>query len=391
MRHTAIVLSLLLSFSLNYSLAQKKERIVEDFKPTEVNQPGKLYPQVNSERRVRVQILAPDAKSVQFDIGGVKYDMRKDSDGLWTGESDPQDEGFHYYQLNIDGASVPDPGTLYFYGAGRWGSGIEIPAHDQDFYAVRNVPHGLVSELIYFSEVTQHWRRCFVYTPADYEQNTNERYPVLYLQHGSFEDETGWVKQGKANLIMDNLIDSKKAVTMILVMDNGYAYKPHKNTINGSGSYPVSVFEEVMMNEVIPLIDSKFRTIPDRKDRAIAGLSMGANQTMRIIMNNLETFSNYGGFSGTSNYPGSEEINTKTFLDGKFDDGKSINNQIDLFWLGLGTKEPVPFPDSVGAFRNMLEKQGIKYTYYESPETAHEWLTWRRSLYQYAQLLFKKN
>lgn len=391
MRHTAIVLSLLLSFSLNYSLAQKKERIVEDFKPTEVNQPGKLYPQVNSERRVRVQILAPDAKSVQFDIGGVKYDMRKDSDGLWTGESDPQDEGFHYYQLNIDGASVPDPGTLYFYGAGRWGSGIEIPAHDQDFYAVRNVPHGLVSELIYFSEVTQHWRRCFVYTPADYEQNTNERYPVLYLQHGSFEDETGWVKQGKANLIMDNLIDSKKAVPMILVMDNGYAYKPHKNTINGSGSYPVSVFEEVMMNEVIPLIDSKFRTIPDRKDRAIAGLSMGANQTMRIIMNNLETFSNYGGFSGTSNYPGSEEINTKTFLDGKFDDGKSINNQIDLFWLGLGTKEPVPFPDSVGAFRNMLEKQGIKYTYYESPETAHEWLTWRRSLYQYAQLLFKKN
>ena len=391
MRHTAIVLSLLLSFSLNYSLAQKKERIVEDFKPTEVNQPGKLYPQVNSERRVRVQILAPDAKSVQFDIGGVKYDMRKDSDGLWTGESDPQDEGFHYYQLNIDGASVPDPGTLYFYGAGRWGSGIEIPAHDQDFYAVRNVPHGLVSELIYFSEVTQHWRRCFVYTPADYEQNTNERYPVLYLQHGSFEDETGWVKQGKANLIMDNLIDSKKAVPMILVMDNGYAYKPHKNTINGSGSYPVSVFEEVMMNEVIPLIDSKFRTIPDRKDRAIAGLSMGANQTMRIIMNNLETFSNYGGFSGTSNYPGSEEINTKTFLDVKFDDGKSINNQIDLFWLGLGTKEPVPFPDSVGAFRNMLEKQGIKYTYYESPETAHEWLTWRRSLYQYAQLLFKKN
>ena len=287
MRHTAIVLSLLLSFSLNYSLAQKKERIVEDFKPTEVNQPGKLYPQVNSERRVRVQILAPDAKSVQFDIGGVKYDMRKDSDGLWTGESDPQDEGFHYYQLNIDGASVPDPGTLYFYGAGRWGSGIEIPAHDQDFYAVRNVPHGLVSELIYFSEVTQHWRRCFVYTPADYEQNTNERYPVLYLQHGSFEDETGWVKQGKANLIMDNLIDSKKAVTMILVMDNGYAYKPHKNTINGSGSYPVSVFEEVMMNEVIPLIDSKFRTIPDRKDRAIAGLSMGANQTMRIIMEAL--------------------------------------------------------------------------------------------------------
>ena len=154
--------------------------------------------------------------------------MRKDDKGLWTGESAPQDEGFHYYQLNIDGASVPDPGTIYFYGAGRWGSGIEIPAHDQDFYAVKDVPHGLLSEVIYFSEITRAWRRCFVYTPPGYESNSNERYPVIYLQHGSFEDETGWAKQGKTNLIMDNLIASKKAVPMIVVMDNGYAYKPRE-------------------------------------------------------------------------------------------------------------------------------------------------------------------
>lgn len=170
-------------------------------------------------------------------------------------------------------------------------------------------------------------------------------------------------------------------------MDNGYAYKPQDNTADNIR--PVSVFEEVMITEIIPMIDTKFRTMPERKHRAIAGLSMGANQTMRIIMNNLDKFSNYGGFSGTSNYPSANEIDVETFLDGKFNDGKKVNEQIDVLWLGLGTKEPEPFPGSIGAFRKMLDKQGIEHTYYESQGTAHEWQTWRRSLYQYAQLLFK--
>lgn len=362
-------------------------KVIEDFKPSSVNQAGKEYPQVNSEGRVRVRISAPDANYVQLDIGGVKYDLTKDEEGYWMGESAPQDEGFHYYQLNIDGASVPDPGTKYFYGAGRWGSGIEVPAHDREFYAMKNVPHGLVSEVNYYSKLTQTHRRSFVYTPPGYQTTPNKHYPVLYLQHGSFEDETGWPGQGKANLILDNLIAAQKAVPMIIVMDNGYAFKPQGNADNNGR--PVSVFEEVMITEIIPMIDAKFRTKADRKNRAIAGLSMGANQTMRIIMNNLDVFSNYGGFSGTSNYPSAEEIDPATFLDGKFNDGEKVNEQIDVFWLGLGTKEPEPFPGSIGAFREMLGKQGIEHTYYESQDTAHEWLTWRRSLYQYAQLLFK--
>ncbi len=366
-----------------------KSEATEDFKPSSVNQPGKQFPQVNSEGRVRVQISAPEAKIVQLDIGGVKYDLPKDSNGIWTGHSAPQDPGFHYYQLSIDGALVPDPGSLYFYGAGRWGSGIEIPAQDQEFYAVKDVPHGLVSENIYFSKITGSWRRCFVYTPADYQKDTKTRYPVLYLQHGSFEDETGWPAQGKANLIMDNLIAAQKATPMIVVMDNGYAYKPQDNSNTDTMARPVSVFEEVMIHEIIPMIDSKFRTIADREHRAIAGLSMGANQTMRIIMNNLDKFAYYGGFSGTSNYPGSDPIDPATFLDGKFNDREALNKKLKVFWLGLGTKEPNPFPASVGAFRNMLEKQGIKYIYYESEGTAHEWLTWRRDLFQYAQFLFK--
>lgn len=362
-------------------------KVVEDFKPSSVNQPGKQFPQVNSERSVRTIISAPEAKKVQLDIGGVKYDMVKDTKGVWTGESAPQDEGFHYYQLNIDGASVPDPGTKYFYGAGRWGSGIEIPASDDEFYALKDVPHGLVSENIYFSKITNSFRRCFVYTPDGYEKDAKTRYPVLYLQHGSFEDETGWTAQGDANLILDNLIAAKKAVPMIIVMDNGYAYKPQTNA--DGKIRPVSVFEEVMINEIIPMIDSKFRTIADREHRAIAGLSMGANQTMRIIMNNLGKFAYYGGFSGTSNYPSSDQIDPATFLDGKFNDGAAFNKQIKVFWLGLGTKEPNPFPGSVGAFRKMLEKQGIKYVYYESQGTAHEWLTWRRDLNEFAPRLFK--
>jgi enterochelin esterase family protein len=385
MTFKTIIVFLVAFFTYTFSIAQTSKPL-EEFKPSSVNQPGRQFPQVNSERCVRTSISAPEAKKVQLDIGGVKYDLVKDENGVWTGESAPQDEGFHYYQLNIDGASIPDPGTKYFYGAGRWGSGIEIPAKDQEFYDLKDVSHGLVSENIYFSKITNSFRRCFVYTPAGYEKDAKTRYPVLYLQHGSFEDETGWASQGKAGLILDNLIAAKKAVPMIIVMDNGYAYKPQTGETN---TRPASVFEEVMINEIIPMIDSKFRTIADREHRAIAGLSMGANQTMRIIMNNLDKFASYGGFSGTSNYPGTAEIDPATFLDGKFNDGKAFNKQVKVFWLGLGTKEPNPFPGSVGAFRKMLEKQGIKYVYYESEGTAHEWLTWRRSLHQYAQLLFK--
>lgn len=358
-------------------------QVVEDFKPSSVNQQGKEFPQVNSEGRVRARIYAPEAKRVQLDLGGVKYDLVKDEKGVWTGESAPQQQGFHYYQLNVDGASVPDPGTKYFYGAGRWGSGIEIPAHDAAFYALKDVPHGLLSELNYYSKITQSWRRCFVYTPAGYETDTKKRYPVLYLQHGSFEDETGWGSQGKANLILDNLIAEKKAVPMLIVMDNGYAARP-----DVQAPLQTTAFEEVLMQEVIPMIDAKFRTLPYRESRAIAGLSMGANQTMRIAMNHPETFAYYGGFSGTSNYPSTEPLDADTFLDGKFKDGKAVNKQFKVFFLGLGTSEPVPFPGVVKAFRQMMDKQGIKYIYYESPETAHEWLTWRRALYQYAQLLF---
>jgi enterochelin esterase-like enzyme len=176
---------------------------------------------------------------------------------------------------------------------------------------------------------------------------------------------------------------------MIIVMDNGYAFKPKKEQGTTIPTRPAMIFEEVLINEVIPMIDKKFRTINDREHRAIAGLSMGANQTMRIIMNNLDKFAYYGGFSGTANYPSSDEIDVETFLDGAFANGEKVNEQIKVLWLGVGTKEAEVFPKSIGAFRDMLDKQGIEHVFYKSEGTAHEWLTWRRSLHQYVQLLFR--
>src|ERR671934_32572 len=229
----------------------------EDFKPASSNQAGKQYPQVNSERRARFRIVAPQAQSVRVpEWGGIT--LTKGEDGAWVGTTRPLDEGFHYYRINIDGADVPDPGSKFFFGAGRWGSGIEIPAKDEDFYAVKNVPHGQLRENLYFSKSTNTTRRCFVYTPPDYDKNTDVRYPVLYLQHGAGEDETGWGSQGRANLIMDNLIAAGKAKPFIIVMDNGGGIGPRpggpppKGGAGGPPKFDFSSFAKIVTDELIP-------------------------------------------------------------------------------------------------------------------------------------------
>ncbi len=383
----AISAFLLLAFLLpQKSICQ----VVEDFKPSSVNQPGKQYPQVNSEGRVRVQISAPEANRVQLDIGAVKYDLTKDEKGVWTGESAPQDEGFHYYQLNIDGASVPDPGSLYFYGASRWGSGIEIPAHDDDFYALKDVPHGQVREHIYFSPTNNAIRRCFVYTPPGYDQDLNKRYPVLYLQHGGGEDETGWSSQGRANLIMDNLIAERKAKPFIIVMDNGTwrmpgGARPPQGTQRTPGSWPppgwADGFRNTLVKDIIPMIDASYRTLANQQNRAMAGLSMGAMQTRVITLANSDVFSQVGMFSGGSITP--EDIeNNPDFL-----------KNVKLLFISYGSREVESGRFNMGSDPKsnveFLKNKGLNSHYYVSPNTAHEWQTWRRSLYQFAQHLFK--
>lgn len=386
-------------------------QVTEDFKPASTNQEGKQYPMVNSQRMVRAQISAPEANSVKLDIGGVKYEMKKDANGVWTGESAPQDEGFHYYQLNIDGASVPDPGSKYYYGASRWGSGIDIPAADEDFYTVKNVPQGSVNEVYYYSSVTQQMRHGYIYLPAEYYANPTKKFPVLYLQHGMGENETGWSAQGKTGIIMDNLIAAGKAVPFIIFMDNGLnARKPGEQPMGFGGPRPGGqrpqggarpaggqrprmsgadfakmarrmggAFEEVLIKDIIPMVEKNYRVIADADHRAMAGLSMGGMQTHGITLNNPKTFAYVGIFSGGT--IGADELTDVP-------DFKATNK---VLFMSAGGKEK-GMAEGEGSVINAaegLKKIGINAHSYISPETAHEWQTWRRSLYQFAQLLFK--
>ncbi len=364
---------------------------VEDFKPSALNQKGKEFPAVNSERRIRARVVAPDAHSVALDIGAVKYPLTKGEDGAWVGASIPQDEGFHYYQIVVDGAQVPDPNSLYFYGASRWGSGVEVPAKDQDFYAVKNVPHGQLRETPFYSKRSDAVLRCFVYTPPDYEKNPAKRYPVLYLQHGGGEDETGWGSQGKTGLIMDNLIAAGKTKPFIIVMASSYVpgaqmgpprtpapaaqpgAAPRPAGAGGMPRFNFSAFERVLLDELIPFIDGNYRTQADQPHRAMAGLSMGGMQTKQITLANLDKFSHIGIFSG-----GSIATSDITDMD-------SFKKSVKLVFVSYGSRER----GATGkANVEALQQAGVKSVFYESPETAHEWLSWRRSLYQFAPLLF---
>ncbi len=366
-----------------------KKPAVEDFKPSTINQQGKEFPAVNSERRVRARVVAPDAHSVALDIDAVKFPLTKGEDGAWVGTSTPQDEGFHYYQIVVDGAQVPDPNSLFFYGAGRWGSAVEVPAQDEDFYALKNVPHGQLREVRFFSKSSNAFVRCFVYTPPDYDKDPSKRYPVLYLQHGAGEDETGWGSQGHTGRIMDNLLAAGKAKPFIIVMANGGgiprpAGPPPAAAPGAPGRAPApggfprfnfSAFENYLIGDLIPYIDANFRTIADQPHRAMAGLSMGGMQTRQITLANLDKFSHIGIFSGGMITP--DDVK----------DMDAFKKQVKLAFFSFGGRENGAVAKAAA---DALKQAGVNSVYYESPATAHEWQSWRRSLYQFAPLLFQK-
>ena len=387
---------------------------VEDFKPAISNQENKQFPAVNSQRQVRAQIMAPNAKFVGLDIAGKIYEMTKDENGLWTGTSEPQDEGFHYYQLNIDGASVPDPASLYYYGASRWGSGIEVPSADQDFWQVKNVPQGSVSEVFYYSTYTEKMRRCHVYLPAEYYTNPPKKFPVLYLQHGMGENEYGWAEQGHTAQILDNLIAEGKAVPCIIVMDNGLNARrpgeqggfggfggarpqrpqgaaapqgqrpqgaqgqagqagPRRGGFGGFGGFSEG-FKNVLFNDIIPMVEKNYRVIADPQHRAYAGLSMGGMQAREITLANPEKFAYVGSFSSGA-WSVDQVKNSEGFA-----------KNVKLLFMSGGGKENMGCEE---AAKKIHDELGMNAVGYSSPGTAHEWHTWRRSLYQFAQLIFK--
>lgn len=374
MKKYSILFILMLAMLGNVCFAQTSPaEIKEDFKPSSLNQPGKEYPMVNSQGYARFKVDAPQAQSVvvSLGLGGTKggTPLAKAEDGSWMGTTaGPMDEGFHYYHLTIDGGVFNDPGALNYYGSVRWESGIEIPAHDQDFYALKDVPHGKVEQILFPSPSTKTSRRAFVYTPPGYGKDSKTRYPVLYLQHGWGEDETAWSNQGRANLIMDNLIAEGKIKPFIIVMTYGMT-----NEIKfGSGfrNFDFTQFQTVLVDELIPYVDANFATKADQPNRAMAGLSMGGMETKNITLSKPEVFSHYALMSGGTYAP--EDIKDKS--------------KVKLIFLSCGSKER---PDGIKSAVEALKGAGFNAVSYISEGTAHEFQTWRRSLYELAPLLFK--
>ena len=405
----------------------------DDWKPISYVAPGQQYPQLNSENRAKFRIDAPNAKEVGVSLGR-PLTATKGDDGAWTVITSPLVEGFHYYQIIIDGARAADPNTRTFFGSSRWMSGIDVPSDDMDFFAAKDVPHGTVREQPYYSNVSKAWRRSFVYTPPDYDKNPTARYPVLYLQHGAGEDETAWPVQGRTNFILDNLIAEGKAKPMIIVMDNGGGSglfgqprggrggAPGNNLVapnataagapgasaaaaapaatppaapaaapaagagrgpggRGPGGMNFSEFENILLKDIIPMIDSSYRTIADRKARGMAGLSMGGMQTRNIGLSHLDIFSHIGIFSGGTLGDPKAENSPLAKVD-------EFNRLVNVGFVSYGEVEGGS--KTLKEYADSLKVAGLKNVYtYVSPRTAHEFLTWRRSLKEFAPLLFR--
>jgi enterochelin esterase-like enzyme len=383
-----------------------------DCKPSSLNIPGSPYPCIYADGRVAFRVAAPDAQKVQVRLGGA-HDMVRGADGFWTVTIPPQVVGFHYYSIVVDGATVADPATRSFFGSGWDNSAIEVPEPPEvDYYRAKDVPHGQVSQRWYFSKVTGKWRRCYVYTPPDYDAR-RDRYPVLYLMHGWGENEQGWHTQGHADLILDNLIAEKKAKPMIIVMDNLNAAKPGEDATIfsarwlwpqpppssqpaaggrpaapparlGLAGFTGATFTEMMLTDLIPMIERTYRVLPGRENRAMAGLSMGGMQTFLTTLSNLDKFAYIGGFSGSTGGRGGT-FDAKTSNNGVFADAAGFNKKVKVLFLGIGSME------GPGAknFSTALSEAGIKNVFFESPGTAHEWLTWRRCLNDFAPRLFR--
>ena len=348
----------------------------------ETTVPGNEFPKIDKERRAYFRVIAPTANSVQVDICGKKYDMRRDQKGVWCAVTDPLVVGFHYYFINIGGVNVIDPATETFFGCNREAGGIEIPEGDEGNYyrPQQGVAHGQVRSLYYYANATQEWRHAMVYTPAEYEKG-KKRYPVLYLQHGMGEDETGWSKQGHMQHIMDNLIASGEAKPMIVVMESGDVKAPFRGGDNRQGfsEYGAS-FYKVMTQDLISTIDSQFRTLTDRDHRAMAGLSWGGHQTFDLVLNNMDKFAWMGAFSGAI-----FGLDVKTAYNGIFSRPDEFNKKIHYLYLSCGSEENF----GTEALVKNLREAGIKADFYVSPGTHHEWLTWRRCFRQFVPHLFK--
>ena len=371
------------------------------FQPAETNVWGAEYPRVDSTGRVQIRIKAPDANKVKLNFwSGPKVDMEKQADGYWTVTTSPLVPGLHYYVINVDGLDASDPGSKAYFGGTRYTSMVEIPEPGSNYYDIQDVPHGQVRDVWYHSAVTGSWRHAMVYLPPDYESQPKKRYPVLYLQHGGGEDETGWIRQGRANFILDNLLAKREATPMIIVMAYGYARRagaPAPDVAPPAAGSPqgarardemAKTFEDEVTQVLIPFVDRSYRTLADREHRAMAGLSMGGFQTFHITLNHLDLFSHIGGFSGAGGLLDDRKPDLKTDFNGVFADAAAFAKKVHVLYLGVGTAEPERFQARLRVLHEALEQGGIQHVWWQSPGTDHEWQTWRRDLKDFVPRLF---
>jgi enterochelin esterase family protein len=400
--------------------------------PSPYNFPGVQYPRIEEDSRVTFHFKAPDAQKVQVSIANVPFDMVKGDDGVWTYTSAPQAPGYHNYWMIVDGAIVLDPGTNAFIGYGHMCNGFEVPEPGVDFYDLKDVPHGNVLIRNYFSKTANSWRHIFIYTPPGYGTNNATRYPVLYLQHGGGEDERVWIEMGRTNLILDNLLAEGKVKPMIVIMETSAVGAPFAVPPSGPGGAGPSApggpgpgpgglrrggfpgfgpgggaYGQLMINDLIPWVDSNFRTLTDKDHRAMAGLSMGGFMTQSVTMANLDKFSYIGLFSGGSaagfraggrgspvpagvSIPAPPPFDIKTVYNSAMADPAEFNKKVKVLFFSCGTEPPLENPDALKKHQQDLAAAGITNSYlYISPGTSHEWQTWRRSLYVFAPLLFR--
>lgn len=339
------------------------------------------YPRILPGSRVLFRINAPDAKTVQIDLGK-KYDLVKDAQGVWEVTTDSIGPGFHYYSLVIDGLAVADPASETFYGMGRMASGIEIPFPGDDYYAVKEVPHGDIRIKRYYSEVTGTWRRLYVYTPPGYDSQADKKYPVLYILHGGGEDERGWATQGKTDLILDNLIAENKALPMLVAMVDANMGPTGRGAF---GQQSLVMFSRELKEAVIPFVESEFRVATGAANRALAGLSMGGLHTLHTGVRNTDMFSYLGVFSSGwwSNQPAVSDPEYAFMKD----NAAAINQNLKSFWIAMGGKEDIAH-ENCKIMMAKFDEMGIKYSYTEHPG-GHTWPVWRHNLYSFAPLLFR--
>ena len=379
---TRFILALLLAAAALVSCKENSQvGVLTKPTPSVTNLPGHDYPLVNPDLSAVFRVDLPEAQAVAVNVGGKSYDMVKGEDGVWEATSEPLVPGFHYYMLTVDGKRVPDPNTKQYFGSGYWGSGIEIPEAGVDYYLEKKVPHGEVRIESFHSELTGADRPYYVYLPPQYASEPERRFPVLYLMHGAGEDETGWATQGMMRDIMDNLIAEGECEPMIIVCEHAVATLAGAPAAGGFNLFNFDAFEKVTVEETVPTIDARFRTLTDRDHRAICGLSLGGFQAYTIGLDHPELFGWIGGFSGSGRGPG-DRRDSEMYP-------TSINDQYHLLYISIGTDEPAGMYQGIYDLHRALDSLGVNHVYYESPGTGHEWLTWRRSLHQFAPMLFK--